>query len=146
MDLDAEQISDLVTAMPVGLLKPAPDGSMEARANAISRFASDEVTTVMVGGPAGLRTEFSGVDGFVRAWADWLSPFERYESEVLEITEAGEDKLFIRTRQIATPVGTDVPIESEAAGVVEFRGDRITRMEFHLDPATARRAAGLDAG
>ena len=72
-------------------------------AESISRFAAADLTTVMVGGPTGLRTEFTGVDGFVRAWADWLSPFDRYESEVLEITEATEDRLLIRTRQSQPP-------------------------------------------
>ena len=146
MDLDAEQIGQLVAAMPVGLLKPAPEGAMKARAEALGRFATEDLVTVMVGGPTGLRTEFHGLEGFVNAWNDWLSPFDRYESELLEVSEPTEGRLLVRTRQIATPVGTDVRIENEAAGVVEFRGDKLVRMEFHLDPELARRAAGLDPG
>ncbi len=146
MKLSTEEIETLVAAMPVGLLKPAPEGAMEARAQALARFASDDLVTVMVSGPTGLRTDFHGPDGFVRAWDDWLSPFDRYESEMLEVVQTTEDKLLVRTLQIATPIGTSVRIENEAAGVVEFDGNRLVRMEFHLDPATARRAAGLDAG
>jgi uncharacterized protein (DUF1330 family) len=146
MDLTAQEIDELVAAMPIGLLKPAPDGAMEAKAKTLARFASADLVTVMVGGSAGLRREFRGADGFVSAWTDWMGPFDRYESEVLEIMEGAPGKLLIRTRQVATPTGTTVEIESEAAGVIEFEDDRLVRLEFHMDPEAARRAAGLEAG
>jgi hypothetical protein len=36
-------------------------------------------------------------------------------------------------------------MENEAAGLLTFAGERLVRVEFHLDPAAARRAPELEA-
>jgi hypothetical protein len=42
------------------------------------------------------------------------------------------------------PKGTTAGIEGTAAAVIWFEGERIRRIEFHLDEETAFRAAGVD--
>jgi hypothetical protein len=145
MDFTKELVDDLLAAMPVGQLVPEPEGAAEARAEALARFAGDDLVTVMVGSAGGLQTTYEGIDGFVTAWVDWMSPFDRYESRLTSAAEAPEERLLILTTQTATPNGSAAVIESEAAAVLQFRDGRLVRLEFHLDPAAARRAAGLEA-
>ncbi len=146
MEFDQQLIDDLLAAMPIGRMLPEPEGAAAARAGALARIADDDLETVMVGSTGGLQTTFHGVDGFVRAWADWLSPFERYVIEMTGAVEASDEKLLILTHQTATPRGSTAEMESDAAAVLQFRDGRLIRIEFHLDPAAARRAAGLEDG
>ncbi|MDX6637667.1 MAG: hypothetical protein QOJ01_1178 [Solirubrobacterales bacterium] len=144
MEFDQALIDDLLVAMPIGNLLPDTPEAAAARATALAKFASEDLETVMVGGAVGLTAEFHGYEGFAAAWADWLSAFERYESELDEVVEGRDGALLVLTRQLATPKGGDATIESRAAAVLRFRGEKLARIEFHLDPATARRAAGLE--
>jgi ketosteroid isomerase-like protein len=131
--------------MPMGQLAPAPEGSVEARREALTQIAGDDLVTTMISQGAMLTAEFHGVDGFFEAWEDWLAPFERYHLELAGLHEAAGDRLLVETRQRVTPRGTDVEMENEAAGLLTFAEGRLVRVEFHLDPAAARRAAGLEA-
>lgn len=144
MEFDEALISSLMRAMPLGDLVPGSDEARSARASALADVAGNELVTVMVGSEGGLTSQFRGVEGFEQAWADWLSPFDAYSSALEEIREAPDDRLVVITRQTATPKGSGAAIESQAAGVLEFRGGRLQRVEFHLDPAAAMRAAGLE--
>jgi ketosteroid isomerase-like protein len=129
--------------MPIGQIAPSDDTSRDARRVALAEIAGDELVTAMISGDAMLTSEFHGVDGFFAAWDDWLAPFSTYVIEFEDAEVAPQDRLVVRTRQKVTPRGTDIAIDSEAAAVLEFRDERLVRIEFHLDPDLARRAAGL---
>ena len=45
---------------------------------------------------------------------------------------------------MVVPKGSSAAVESDAAAVLRFRDGKLARVEFHLDPAAARRAAGLE--
>jgi ketosteroid isomerase-like protein len=143
VEFDKQLIEALMGAMPLGDLLPDGEPATEARAAALAEIAADDLETVMVASEGGLTSEFHGRSGFEQAWADWLSPFDAYSSSLEEILEAPGDRLLVITRQRATPKGTTAAIESRAAAVLQFRDGRLARVEFHLDPAAARRAAGL---
>ena len=64
--------------------------------------------------------------------------------ESFEMREAPGDRLLVITRQRARPAGVTGELESEAAAVLSSRDGRLARIEFHLDPAAARRAAGFE--
>jgi hypothetical protein len=90
----------------------------------------------------GAGAEFVGVDGFVDGWHDWLSAFDSFRIEIGEETERG-DEFVAAARMTATPKGTTGTIEGTAEAVFRFDGDRVQRLEFHLERGTAFAAAGL---
>jgi hypothetical protein len=90
----------------------------------------------------GTSAEYTGVDGLVEGWSDWLAPFEHYRIDVERMREMG-NTVFVTVRMAATPRGASAAIETDAAAVLFFERGLVRRIEFHLDPALARRRAGI---
>jgi ketosteroid isomerase-like protein len=122
--------------------KDAPQVMGHARA-ALAAIAAPDLEVAMIAPDAAFRQEFVGVDGFVEGWTDWLTPFESFRLQVDDLIESG-DNLVTLVRQFGTPVGSTVEIESIGAAVWTFSGDRLVRVEFHLDRAQGLRAAGIE--
>jgi ketosteroid isomerase-like protein len=108
--------------------------------------AADDLECVMVApayaGPRG-RLTYSGPEGFVQAWREWVEAYERYTIELEEITEGDPGQVFILARQRGTTRTGGVEVSEPAGAVWTVRDGRLVRMEFHLDPEAAKRAAGL---
>lgn len=103
-------------------------------------FAPD--VEVMFATPAGPPTEYSGMDGMIAGWQDWLVPWERYEVRIDELVDAGERVVALATLSGRTRHDR-VELQQPAAAVVTVVDGRITRVEFHLDQREALEAAGL---
>jgi hypothetical protein len=142
MEFTEELVDKLLQAMPTGQLITGDEADFVRRAELLAEIAAPELKTVMIA--RSLTGEFDGVDGYRGAWADWLEPFAAYRIDVEEVRQI-EGGLMIRTHQVVTPKGTDVEMESEAAAVLFFGDGRLERVEFHLDPEAAEKAAGLHA-
>ena len=84
---------------------------------------------------SGASAEFVGVDGFVDGWHDWLSAFDSFRIEIGEETERG-DEFLASARMTAIPKGTPGAIEGTAEALFRFDGDRVQRLEFHLERGT----------
>jgi ketosteroid isomerase-like protein len=87
--------------------------------------------------------ERTGADGFRDSWLDWTSPFEHYRIHVERVIDAGDQVVTI-VRQGGTTKTGGVEIEATAGAVWTVRAGKVSRVEFHLDPAAAMRAAGLE--
>jgi hypothetical protein len=98
-----------------------------------SDFVFALYTPAEVGGDS---AEFVGVDGFVDGWHDWLRAFDSFRIEIEEETERG-DEFVAAARMTAIPKGTTGAIEGTAEAVFRFDGNRVQRMEFHLERGTA---------
>jgi len=114
---------------------------VERLRRAIGEIAADDLIVEMVGDASFRRTRH-GIDGFIEAWRDWVDPFESFTAEVEDFLEA-EPHVVVLVRLVARPRGGGTEIANEAAAVWTFEGDRLARVEFHLDRATALSAAGL---
>jgi hypothetical protein len=111
---------------------------LEQAVNTLRRVVSSDFvfalyTPAEVGGDG---AEFVGVDGFVDGWHDWLSAFDSFRIEIEEETERG-DEFVAAARMTAIPKGTTGAIEGTAEAVFRFDGNRVQRMEFHLERGTA---------
>src|SRR5262249_61476479 len=95
-------------------------------------------------GPGGFGSPFRGVHGFLEGWRDWLEPFASYRMELDPEVCTNRDAVVLFARQVATPRGSSAAVTDDAASVAFLRDGRIHRIEFHLDPAAALRAAGVD--
>lgn len=140
MELTESKLDKLLSALPVGDNVCA---DWEQRAERMREIAAPDLVTAMIAEEGGLQAEFHGADGYRDAWADWLEAFDTYRVEV-DAVHPTPDGLIALTRQWVTPKGTAARIEGRAAAVIWFPGERLERIEFHLDEETAFRAAGLD--
>jgi ketosteroid isomerase-like protein len=109
---------------------------------ALREVAHPDVECVMVGPNPRFATEARGIEGFVEAWSDWLSPFERWRIELDDVIESG-DRIVTLVHQFGTPKGSKAEVENAGAAVWFIRDGRLARVEFHLDRETAMRSAGL---
>ncbi|HYY74183.1 MAG TPA: nuclear transport factor 2 family protein [Solirubrobacterales bacterium] len=109
---------------------------------ALREVAHPDVECVMVGPNPRFASEARGIEGFVEAWSDWLSPFERWRIELDDVIESG-DRIVTLVHQFGTPKGSTAEVENAGAAVWFMRDGRLARVEFHLDRETAMRSAGL---
>ena len=108
----------------------------------VGRFCHEEFETAMVSGGSGLRNEYRGAEGFVTAWRDWVQPFESFRIVIDEAMEGPSDAVLGLAHQTGVLSGGG-EVSSDAAAVMFFRDGLLARVEFHMDRAEARKAAGL---
>ena len=123
---------------PVG--KPARiEEWLPPMAAGIAPNAAPDLVCVMVGAP-GVEDTYRGIDGLFAGWRDWGGSFERLEVIVEDVVEVPVGAL-IRVRQRAVTRHDAVPVQQRSAMLLRLRDGRIGAVEFHLDRATAERAA-----
>jgi len=122
------------------------DDALLERLGAVLRdVAVPDLEIVPMGGGqagGGLVPASYGADGLVSFWRDWLDPWESFTLEVERVVE-GPQAVVVEAIQHGRLRDSTAVVESLAAAVHFFRGDRLARIEFHLDRDAARRAAGL---
>jgi hypothetical protein len=96
----------------------------------------------MVAGQRGLAVA-AGVDGLIGFWREWLAPWESFTVEVENAVEVG-DNVLMEVVQRGRLHGSSAVVETASGAVYYFRGGRLARIEFHIERAEARKAAGLD--
>lgn len=105
----------------------------------IALHAAPDLVCVMVGAP-GVENRYHGVDGIFAGWEDWGESFETLDLIIEEIAEVPVGAL-VRVRQHAVTRRDAVPVQQRSAMLLRLRDGRIGAVEFHLDRATAERAA-----
>ena len=139
----ARKLADLMSAVDAVVRMNDPvlfeEGVEAVRQVAAPDFVFALVTPVAVGGT---RAEYSGVEGFVEGWNDWLAVFESFQVEVGDHIEVG-DKVVSMAHTKAVPKGTTAAIEGGGAAVFTFAGDQLSRLEFNLDREAVLRTLGL---
>jgi ketosteroid isomerase-like protein len=120
-----------------------PEG-IEQMARFLERGSHPDLVTVMVpqDGPA---VEHPGIEGFREALDDWISPYERFRLELVEVI-AMEDKVVFRARQIGTTKHGGVEIDTPGVSVWSVDDGQVRQVAFYLDEDEGLRAAGLDPG
>ena len=108
----------------------------------VGRFCHEDFETAMVSGGPGLRNEYRGASGFISAWRDWVQPFESFRIVIDEGMEGPADAVLGLAHQTGVLSGGG-EVSSDAAAVIFFRDGLLARVEFHMDRAEARKAAGL---
>ncbi len=88
------------------------------------------------------RATYRGFDGLRSAWIDWLEPWESYRSEVEEIVDLG-DRVAVLVHDFGRRKGMEREVETHAVAMYAFRGDKISRIEFHFDREEGITAVGL---
>jgi ketosteroid isomerase-like protein len=123
-------------------------GPMEQALPALSAFVSEYATAdfecVMRGMPPTPPVVHPGVEGLAKGWEDYGATFETVRPVLQEIHES-DDHVVVLVNQIATTRHGGVEVTQPSAMVFAFDGDRVARVEFHLDQREALRVAGVEA-
>ena len=76
--------------------------------------------------------------------ADWTESWENWELEVVELIDAGEDRVLAILHQRGRSKTTGLEVEMDFAQLWTVRDGKQVRMEMYADPQQGREAAGLD--
>jgi len=90
------------------------------------------------------RDAYSGLDGLLAAWQDWLQPWESYHAGVEDVIDAGDGRVVVLTRDHARPRDTSSEVTFLGAPVWTVREGKVARIEFYWDRAEGLAAAGLE--
>jgi ketosteroid isomerase-like protein len=111
---------------------------------ALRQVAHPDVECVMFGPDPRFPIEARGVQAFIEAWRDWLSPFDRWRVELENVIEL-DDRVVTLVHQFAQPPGSEAEVENAGGAVWFMREGRLSRVEFHLDRQAALRAGGVSS-
>ena len=126
--------ADLVELLSsAGLAATGPSGVMDPEFESV--WISDKASS----------PTYRGIAGMQQGWRDWLEAWSSYVLEAEEFLDAG-DSVVVLVRLRGRVERGGVEIEHDAASVWTFSGDRIVRIEFHLERDEALRRAGLAPG
>jgi len=118
------------------------DAATDAFVDAFGPCCHPDFRVDMIAGAAGLRQEYSGVDGLVKGWRDWVAPFEAFRIEIENDFAGGGDVYVGFARQTGVLEGGG-EVKADAAALFRFENGLLARLEFHMDRAEAMRSAGL---
>jgi hypothetical protein len=104
----------------------------------IEPLADPGIRSRLAGGA--MSTDHTGIEALRRGWEDFLRAFERVRIEFDEMVEVG-DAVVDMVVVVGVPKGTEMEVAQRGAGIWEFDGDRLVRVEFHLDREEALRRA-----
>jgi hypothetical protein len=90
----------------------------------------------------GAERTYSGIDGFVASWQDWLLPWEAYRSDVEQAIDCGERVLML-VNDFGRRHGMTVEVKSRNAAIWTIREQKVARAEFYVDRTAALEAVGL---
>lgn len=85
---------------------------------------------------------YSGIDGLIEGWRDWLSAWSRYEAHTEDWIDAGDDVVML-VRLKGETRHDHVLLEQRAAVVYTLESGKVVRLAFYLDRRTALAEAGL---
>jgi ketosteroid isomerase-like protein len=108
-------------------------------ASGIESLVAPDFVCIMVGAP-GVSGTFRGLDGIYAGWRDWGEAFDELTIEFEELAEVPSGALIL-ARQRGVSRHDRMPMEQSSALLLRLRNGRIAAAEFHLDRATAQRAA-----
>jgi ketosteroid isomerase-like protein len=109
-------------------------------AEAVAPFVHPDATVVRPGIPGG--KTYIGLEGFRESWLDWLAPWTRYRTEVIEAIDCG-DRVLLLQNSSGRLEGSTSEVTLTPAVVYTVRDGRIARFEPYADPADAFEAVGL---
>jgi hypothetical protein len=87
--------------------------------------------------------EFKGMEAVRAGFIDWLSTWEDYRLDLLELIDGG-NRVFAAVRGHGRGKLSGAYAEDHFFQVWTMRGDRVVKIENHADREEALRAAGLD--
>jgi ketosteroid isomerase-like protein len=88
---------------------------------------------------------YRGFEELRAFFEDWFGtfPFDEWEQEVDDVIDCGDQRVLVLTRQRGHGAASGADTELEYAQVVEFRREKMIKVDVYLDRTEALKAAGL---
>ena len=77
-------------------------------------------------------------------WSSWSDAWGEVRMEPSDYIDAGDGVDLVTQAMRASGAGSGAPIEMDLWSVVTFEAGKVRRVTFHVDEASARKAAGVD--
>lgn len=135
---NAERLMGVLAPVFGSLDAVVDDALLDRFAAAIEPIVTDDFVCAMIAFE--VAQEFKGAEGARAGLADWTEAYTEFRLRVDDVHEVGDNVLMDATQLGVTRHG-GVEVEQPSAAVWKFRGDRLARVEFHLDRAAAKRSA-----
>ena len=87
---------------------------------------------------------YEGIDEARRFIREWTAAFDDWAIEVIDIHDAGDDRVVGVLRQRGRPKSTGVSVDMRYAQVFTVRDGKQVRMEMYNDPDEALQAVGIE--
>jgi ketosteroid isomerase-like protein len=89
------------------------------------------------------RQTYEGIEGTRKFMRDWLEAWDEWSLDVVELHDAGDDKVVAIMRQRGRSKTTGLTVDMTFGQVWTVRDGKEARMEMYADPAEALEAVGL---
>jgi ketosteroid isomerase-like protein len=111
--------------------------------DALSALFDPEIEWVPVPDSLLAVDRYRGFDGVRRFWGEFVSAWDSYRVEPLELCDAG-DQVAVVVRIVGRTHGLEV--DETRSSLLTIRNARVVRVEAFADPDAAREVAGLGPG
>jgi len=124
----------------VEFVKPVVSGDeLVETAHKLEGSVTDDFECVMI--TAFEEERHRGLEGWARAWIDWIEPYSSYTAETEAVEERSDAVLFL-VRQRGVTRHDGVEIDTASGSIWRFRDGKLARTEFYLDREAALAAFG----
>jgi ketosteroid isomerase-like protein len=86
---------------------------------------------------------FSGIEGVVSSFVEWMEPWDEHHIEPVEFLECGDGRVFAAIHLTARGEHSGMEIDQRFFQLYTLREGKITRMDEYVDRPPAHEAAGL---
>jgi SnoaL-like protein len=96
-------------------------------------------------GPPPLETAGAGrgLEGFVRAWRDWLSDWETFQIDPGEPVDVGDGRVLVPLRLSGRARVAGMTLQERSAAIYTFRSQKLRAWDAYLYESEALAAVGL---
>jgi ketosteroid isomerase-like protein len=108
--------------------------------DALSRFLDPGIEWVPMSHSLLAVESYRGFDGVRRFWGQFISTWESYGVELLDVHDAG-DQVAVVVRIVGRT--NELEIDETQSSLLTVRDGRVVRVQAFADPEAAREAAGL---
>jgi ketosteroid isomerase-like protein len=88
------------------------------------------------------RQTYEGIEGTRKFMRDWLEAWDEWSLDVVELHDAGDDKVVAIMRQRGRSKTTGLTVDMTFGQVWTIRDGKEARMEMYAEPADALEAVG----
>jgi hypothetical protein len=117
---------------------------LEAHERMIDPAAPIEFETPYGGLLGGMGGPFFGASGFLKAWQEWLVPWESFSIRMDEFKEV-ESNVLAFVHCVGRVSQSGLEVDTPAAAIYTVESGRIVKIRHFLDQDQARAAVGLTA-
>lgn len=89
------------------------------------------------------RAVYSGLDGLLAVWLDWLSPWVTYRTEIENFIDAAEGRVVVLLRDYGRREGIETEVSIDGAAVWTVRNGQVARIDYYNNHADGLAAAAM---